>query len=194
MSSRPIVAILGEANIGKTCLCQRLLSGEYNDSTESTVGGSAFQLQIGQYSVEFRDTAGQERYRSIAGIYYRDVSVGIFAYDITRLATLDAIRTFFASYKEIAPATSLIILVGLKKDLANEGQREVTVRRAEEFAATLESPTQDILEVSSKEGDGIEELKNAIEKALAKVKLEQGPEKVKIGGKGKKGRKRCCRK
>jgi GTPase SAR1 family protein len=129
-------------------------------------------LEIGKYLIDLRDTAGQERYRSMAGIFFRNASVSLFAYDITALASLHAIRDFFLMYHDSGPKESRSILVGLKKDLAEQGQRNVSIRTAEEFAHGLDPPIQDIVEVSSKEGEGINELREAIEKAFAELNPE----------------------
>lgn len=50
------------------------------------------------------DTAGQEKYRSLTKIFYKDASVAIMVYDITRKESFDEIKNYWHSQlKEHAP-------------------------------------------------------------------------------------------
>jgi GTPase SAR1 family protein len=124
-------------------------------------------------------------------MFYRNASVAILAYDISRMATLDAVRSFHGVLIGISPSVK-VILIGLKLDLAALGERAVPFGAAEAFGASLEPPAFAVLEASSRSGEGIEELKEAIANALKEVTIE--PEKgVELAPPGPKGsKKRCC--
>jgi GTPase SAR1 family protein len=52
------------------------LAGAYQEKTVKTKTGEEMQLNIW-------DTVGDERYRSIMPLYYRDAQVALLVYDIT---------------------------------------------------------------------------------------------------------------
>ena len=67
---------------------------------------------------EIWDTAGQEKYRSLTKIFYRDAKVIVFVYDITKEYTFNALKEYW--YKEIlntTEGTPLLALVANKSDL-----------------------------------------------------------------------------
>lgn len=70
------VIVLGDSGVGKSCLLIRFVNNEFNEFSEPTLG-AAFLSKLHEYgpgkSVRFQvwDTAGQEKYKSIASIYYR---------------------------------------------------------------------------------------------------------------------------
>ncbi len=50
------------------------------------------------------DTAGQEKYRALTKIFYKDASVAILVYDITRKQSFDEIKNYwYGQLKEHAP-------------------------------------------------------------------------------------------
>ena len=65
---------------------------------DSTLGAVYFE-KVHNYDGEsikfqFWDTAGQEKYKSIARIYYKDSKVAIVVYDISRMETFQALKTW----------------------------------------------------------------------------------------------------
>lgn len=53
---------------------------------------------------EIWDTAGQEKYRSLSKIFYKDATVAILVYDITRKQSFEEIKKYWISQlKEQAP-------------------------------------------------------------------------------------------
>jgi small GTP-binding protein len=67
----------------------------------STVGASFagksvyFPEYNKQLKFEVWDTAGQEKYKSLAKIFYKDASVAILVYDITRKQSFDEIKNYW---------------------------------------------------------------------------------------------------
>ena len=70
------VIIIGDSNVGKSNLMRRYLNQEFSKETKATIGvefGSK-HLEIEGYAVKIQiwDTAGNERYKSIATTYYQN--------------------------------------------------------------------------------------------------------------------------
>ena len=70
------VIVVGDSGVGKSSIVLRFVNGEFNEFNEPTLG-AAFLSKIHQYGnnqsvrLQMWDTAGQEKYKSIAPIYYR---------------------------------------------------------------------------------------------------------------------------
>ncbi|KAF8362096.1 hypothetical protein PRIPAC_89019 [Pristionchus pacificus] len=87
------LVLLGESAVGKSSLVLRFVKGQFHEYQESTIG-AAFLTQIVRFSpivcldeatvkFEIWDTAAQERYHSLAPMYYRGAQAAIVVYDIT---------------------------------------------------------------------------------------------------------------
>ena len=105
------VVLLGESGVGKTCIIARFINNTFEENLISTTGASyagktmVFDEYEGK-SIKFEiwDTAGQEKYRSLTKIFYKDVAVAILVYDITRKESYDEIQKYwYNQIKEFAP-------------------------------------------------------------------------------------------
>jgi len=82
------VVMVGESGVGKSSLTIRFVSNHFKEHGQPTIGASflskTLALQTGG-AIRFNiwDTAGQEKYRSLASLYYRGVDIAIIVYDIT---------------------------------------------------------------------------------------------------------------
>ena len=61
-----------------------------------------YQNQVVKF--EIWDTAGQEKYRSLTQIFYKDASIAILVYDITNEESFEEIQNYwYDQIKESAP-------------------------------------------------------------------------------------------
>ena len=92
---------------------------------ETTLGASYFEKTY-DYGVnksikfQFWDTAGQEKYQSIAKIYYKDAQVAILIYDVSKRESFDALSLWVKELKNHAPENLVLALVGNKIDKLEE--------------------------------------------------------------------------
>ena len=105
------VVLLGESGVGKTCIIARFINNTFEDNIMSTTGASyagktkTFDEFNGK-SIKFEiwDTAGQEKYRALTKIFYKDAGVAILVYDITRKESFEEIQNYWHNQiKEYAP-------------------------------------------------------------------------------------------
>lgn len=94
------VVLVGETHTGKTAIIQRIVNDRFEDNYESTMVASTLSTQVdleGGQTVKFEiwDTAGQEKYRSINKIFYKDASIVIMVYDITKRNTYEEIKNYW---------------------------------------------------------------------------------------------------
>ena len=67
--------------------------------------------------MEFWDTSGQEKYRSLTNVFIKDSDVIILGYDITRRESFKSIKDFWYKFSKENSDTDLIYLLGNKIDL-----------------------------------------------------------------------------
>ena len=105
------VVLLGESGVGKTCIIARFINNTFEENLISTTGASyaGKTMTFDEYqgrSIKFEiwDTAGQEKYRSLTKIFYKDAAVAILVYDITRKESYEEIKNYwYNQIKEFAP-------------------------------------------------------------------------------------------
>ena len=105
------VVLLGESGVGKTCIIARFINNTFEENLISTTGASYAGKTMtfddfGGKSIKFEiwDTAGQEKYRSLTKIFYKDAGAAILVYDITRKESFEEMQKYWINQiKEFAP-------------------------------------------------------------------------------------------
>ena len=105
------VVLLGEAGVGKTCIIGRFINSRFDDDIKSTTVASytgktmTFHECKGR-SIKFEvwDTVGQEKYRALTKIFYKEAKVTILVYDITKKKSFEELKNYwYLQVKEYAP-------------------------------------------------------------------------------------------
>jgi small GTP-binding protein len=127
---------VGNPFVGKTSLMKRIISSEFNESYDQTIGVDFYSKTVMYKETIFKlqlwDSAGQEKYKSLIPSYVRGASLIFLVYDVTDERSFDAVSTWLNFIKQnldVNAATKLI-LVGNKIDL----ERKVNASKAEAFA------------------------------------------------------------
>jgi len=121
------VVLLGESGVGKRRIISQFTSHKFDPHRETSLSAqftskSLYFPDLGQ-SIKFDiwDTSGQEKYRSLAKIFYKDVKVVIFVYDVTNENSFQSLKNFwYDETKSNWDATPILAVVGNKIDLYNE--------------------------------------------------------------------------
>ena len=158
--------LIGNSGVGKSCILQRYIKHTFEESYKCTIGVDFLMKSIvinGQtVKLQLWDTAGQEKYKSMASSYYRGANVALIVFDITNHESFDALPLWIENFFKNGPEQKNIILIGNKNDLTD--LRQVTQKEAEAFS---ETNNMMYFETSAKEGDNIEYIFNyAAEKLL----------------------------
>ena len=96
------VVFIGEAGVGKTSIIQRFIKKTFSSSTSSTTGAIFIEKEMyfedinQKIKFELWDTAGQEKYRALAKVFYNNASICIMVYDITSKKTFDGLKNYWA--------------------------------------------------------------------------------------------------
>ena len=118
------VVLLGESGVGKTSIITQFTTNQFNPRCPTSVSAQ-FTSKIVKFpqfdkSIKFDiwDTVGQEKYRSLAKIFYKDAKIIILVYDITTDFSFKALKDFW--YKEtlnFADNDPIFAIVANKTDL-----------------------------------------------------------------------------
>merc|ERR1712137_1283654 len=117
------VVLLGQHDVGKTCLVDRYLHGKFKYNVTATVGAAfgAKKVEVSGSSITLGiwDTAGAERYESMSRIYYRSARAAIVCYDLTNKATFEKVE-FWIDELLTNEENCDIYIVGTKMNLLGE--------------------------------------------------------------------------
>eukprot|EP00050_Salpingoeca_kvevrii_P007586 m.297198 g.297198 ORF g.297198 m.297198 type:complete len:198 (-) comp13558_c0_seq1:143-736(-) len=134
------LCLLGDAGVGKSSIVTRFVSDSFNPHLESTIGASFMSKTITVDGKSFKyqiwDTAGQEKYRGLAPMYYRGAAAAIIVYDITDSRTFTTLKKWVAELRQMGPQELVLAIAGNKCDLPN---RQVDRDDAEEYAESIDA-------------------------------------------------------
>ena len=95
------VVLIGESGVGKTSIISRYMTDSFSSTLGSTPGAnlcsSDLFLKNENQSIKFEiwDTAGQEKFRSLAKVFYKNAAICILVYEITRRASFEELKKYW---------------------------------------------------------------------------------------------------
>jgi small GTP-binding protein len=119
--------VVGDAAVGKTALARRYTQGKFDETYVLTLGVDFFTKAVrvnGQkVKLVIYDTAGQEVFNFIRGLYFEGSAGAVIAYSVTSRKSFDRIPYWKKQVQERCGDIPMM-LVGCKVDLVD--QREVS--------------------------------------------------------------------
>lgn len=151
------IILIGDSNVGKTCVVQNFKSGVFSERQQNTIGVDftvrTLDIEGKKVKMQVWDTAGQERFRTITQSYYRSAHAAMIAYDITRRATFESVNHWIKEVELCGASNVVMALIGNKCDLEEKRQ----VRFQEACSMAKEKGLLAALETSAKESQNVEE-------------------------------------
>ena len=154
------IVLLGDVSVGKTSIASRYCKNSFNDHHINTIGGAYQQQKVvlnngAMVKLHIWDTSGQERFRAMTNLYYRDAQVAILTYDITNEQSFSSIDFWIKELKyKVENENMILCLVGNKCDV-NSNEKKVTTLKGKNFAA---EHNMIFFETSAKTGEGVKDL------------------------------------
>ena len=124
------VVVVGNSKVGKTTLIRHFVFGpnlhHHTRKIATTIGAEHYKKDVlidmnpdegeamkGDMTINIWDTTGQEKFRSLAPLYYRDADACLFIFDLSRAETFHDIRDYWLSnVRDYGPINLLFAMVG----------------------------------------------------------------------------------
>ena len=163
------VILVGEAEVGKTCIFNRYTKDEFDSTYKCTIG-SEYMLKTYQFEEKYTvqlniwDTCGSEKYRAITKQYYSGVHAALLVFDITNAKSFKKLNEWIDDINNCCLKNCLIVVVANKKDL--EGRREVSRDVIKRFLAQHKGLA--FFETSARTAEGVKEMFEKVVEVLFK--------------------------
>lgn len=130
--AKPIEAklvLFGDQNVGKSSIAQRFCKNIFTGQHVATIGGAYQQQKVvlsNGVTIKYHiwDTGGQERFRSMGNLYYKDASAAILTYDITNEKSLESLNYWIDELRNKCNVEKMVIaIVGNKCDVESSERK-----------------------------------------------------------------------
>ena len=215
------VVLIGEMGVGKTCIIEQFISNDFNQDQDSTITAQFckkdFEFPGGEkITLDIWDTAGQEKFRALTRIFYKNAKAVIIVYSITNKQTFDEAKNYwYEQVKQNCHSDVIIAIAANKCDLYEE--RKVSDEEGEQFAKSIGAffastsakndsgitnlfeniamkmldPDFDFTD-TEKEAKEKYENRKGIKKEITDNKKDNNKNSVKLDGNIQKKKKKCC--
>ena len=153
------IVLLGDSGVGKSSISLRFCQGRFPSFHEVTIGAAFLQQTVrlrdgGQIKLSIWDTGGQERFRSMSSLYYRDASGAILVYDCTDASSFESVKYWVEELRSKGPPKVTIAVAANKSDQPAEKHKvDITVAKA-----FCEENGMMFFETSALSGDNVSQL------------------------------------
>jgi len=159
--------LVGEFNVGKTCIIKRFVVDKFVKFHLSTIGVDFSTKIIHLYGQDFKlkiwDTAGQEKYHNITPQLYKGADGIIICYSVDNEESFSKVEEWLTQIKSNIQIEQVnIILIGNKCDIE---ERIISKERGEKFAQDLGILYFD---TSALSGEGVNEAFTRLSKDIVK--------------------------
>ena len=157
----PKVVLVGCSGVGKTSIISKYINNTFVENYIATNGAiySSKELKIStkeKIMLQLWDTAGEHKYRVLVKMFMKDTVMAIFVYSPFQRETFDELNNFVKDMKDVCKKKSLFVVAESKNDITDRAP----VVSFEEGSAYAESIGAKFHSISSKTGDGIDDMFN----------------------------------
>eukprot|EP01091_Cochliopodium_minus_P002795 TRINITY_DN1264_c2_g2_i1.p1 TRINITY_DN1264_c2_g2~~TRINITY_DN1264_c2_g2_i1.p1 ORF type:complete len:151 (-),score=20.17 TRINITY_DN1264_c2_g2_i1:216-668(-) len=131
------LCVAGSGAVGKSALCIRFVRGRFVDQYDPTVEDifrKVCEVDGDSKLLEIIDTAGQEEYRTLRDIYFKEADGFLIVYSIISRASFVDVQKIKRDLSKLHGETKAVILIGNKCDMVDE--REIKEEEAYQFAVS----------------------------------------------------------
>ena len=161
--------VLGESTIGKSCLIERYINNTFKENYIATIGMDIRQKRLDINNIDvfltINDTAGQERFRSLTKMVYKNTDGILVGFDLTKPKTLEQVEFWINQIESNKTKDSSISLVlfGNKCDM----KEEIQVKE-EDIEKIKEKYNLRYYETSAKDGTNVQNIFEYLAKIVLK--------------------------
>ena len=154
------ICLLGDVSVGKTSIASRFCKNSFNENYINTIGGAYQQQNIvlnngAKIKLHIWDTSGQDRFRSMTNLYYRDAQVAILTYDVTNESSLESLNYWLNELNDKVEVDNMLLCLAGNKTDVDQSEKRIPTSKGKAFA---EEHNMIFFETSAKTGSGVKEL------------------------------------
>lgn len=185
------IVLIGNSAVGKTSVVRKATNRETTSDQGPTLGASYLSMRrtCNEKVVDLQiwDTAGQEKYRSMAPMYFRGSHIAILMYSIIDKESFEGVNDWHQILVQNTNDDIIKFLVGNKVDLADQRviSKEEGENKAKEINATF-------YEVSALTGEGVSDLFDEVTKAASEIPVNVQSASIAVDEEEPKNKKGCC--
>ena len=190
------IVVLGSAYVGKTSIINRYCNSTFIEDTLSTIGAGFFTRTMNvdgtEVTIMLWDTAGEERFRSVAPSLLRGANGLVLVYDLTNpnsFKDIDLYMEMFLDTCNVDPTLTLpVLLLGNKCDL----NRAITQDTIDEWKK--KNRVAFSYDVSAKTGQNVEDAFQKLVESLVSpaANTENAPIQIVINPSTPRKKEGCC--
>ncbi|KAK8882035.1 hypothetical protein M9Y10_044675 [Tritrichomonas musculus] len=186
------IVLIGNSAVGKTSVVRKATNRETAADQGPTLGASYLSMRRSYndkvVDLQIWDTAGQEKYRSMAPMYFRGSHIAVLMYSIIDKESFNGINEWNQILTQNTNDDIIKYLVGNKIDL--QDQRIVTKAEGQNKATEINAS---FYEVSALTGEGVMDLIEEITKSASEIPINVQSASIAVEEEEKpKSKKGCC--
>jgi small GTP-binding protein len=142
LSDKPIKVILvGDQGVGKTNLINVSIGLMFNDKEQTTISSSfvikKIKINDKTYSLPLWDTIGQEKYKHLTKLFFKESKIVILVYDKSHQETFKKIDFWFNEIKVVLNTDDIVLGIAANKDDIDPNEEDVNEEKAREYAKSI---------------------------------------------------------
>ena len=118
------IVVLGDSGVGKSSLSLRFCQGKFPQTHEVTIGAAFLQQTVrlaegSAHKLHIWDSGGQERFRAMAPLYYRDAAGALVVFDASDPRSFESVKFWIEELRAKGPTGCVVYVVANKCDLSS---------------------------------------------------------------------------
>lgn len=113
--------LLGDSGVGKTSIIGRYVNDSFSNDEESSSSMTYVKKKVDidaqKINLSIWDTVGQEKYRSLTKLFFKDTKIVILVYAINNKSSFEGLDYWLKLYKESIGDEAILGVAGNKSDL-----------------------------------------------------------------------------
>ena len=116
------IVLIGNASVGKTSLYNYFAHGRCDLIYQPTLGAGFYSTEDKENNIQYQiwDTSGEEKYNSLAPLYFHNASAAILVFDLTSQMSFEKVNEWIKKFRDVAGSTAPVIVAGNKVDLSKD--------------------------------------------------------------------------
>lgn len=118
------IVVVGASGVGKSNLIYRFISNKFDENIITTIAidfhSEEMLIKNNKVRVQIWDTAGQEKYKSLAKSYYKVANGVIIVFDVTDRNSFNSAKDWVQEIRMFSMSSVKIILIANKIDLQEQ--------------------------------------------------------------------------